>query len=161
MKADLLVLLTIFVAMVLSIVDMPNWSLWARPEWVLLVIFYWVLALPERFGVFFAAGIGLLQDSITASVYGRHVLAYTLVVAVVLVAHKRLRMFDAWQQAGMVFLLIGIERLIKYWIDLASGQQPAGLWFLFPAMISALIWPWLMVVLRSLRRRFGLIRVIH
>ena len=161
MKADLLVLFTIFVAMVLSIVDMPNWSLWARPEWVLLVIFYWVLALPERFGVFFAAGIGLLQDSITASVYGRHVLAYTLVVAVVLVAHKRLRMFDAWQQAGMVFLLIGIERLIKYWIDLASGQQPAGLWFLFPAMISALIWPWLMVVLRSLRRRFGLIRVIH
>lgn len=161
MKADLLVLFTLLVAMLLSIVDMPNWSLWARPEWVLLVIFYWVLALPERFGILSAAAVGLIQDSLTASVYGRHVLAYSLVVAVVVIAHKRLRMFDAWQQAGMIFLLIGIERLIKYWIDIASGLTPTGLWFLFPAMISALIWPWLMVVLRSLRRRVGLIRVIH
>ena len=161
MKADLLVLFTLLFAMLLSIVDMPNWSLWARPEWVLLVIFYWVLALPERFGIFSAAVVGLIQDSLTASVFGRHALAYSLVVAVVLIAHKRLRMFDPWQQAGVIFILIGIERLIKYWIDVATGLSPTGLWFLFPAMISALIWPWLMVVLRSLRRKVGLIRVIH
>lgn len=161
MKADLLLISTLFIAMLLSIVDMPNWSLWARPEWVLLVLFYWVMAFPERYGIFTAAFIGLLQDSLTASLLGRHVLAYTLVVAVVLIAHKRLRMFDVWQQAGFIFLLVGVERLVKYWIDIGSGQPPIGLWFLFPAMMSALIWPWLMVVLRSLRRYVGLIKVIH
>ena len=161
MKAELLMLLTILVAMFLSIIDMPNWSLWARPEWVLLVIFYWVLAVPERFGVFTAAGIGLIQDALTASMLGRHVLAYSLVVAVVLITHKRLRMFDVWQQAGVIFVLVGIERLISFWFDVLSGQNPSGLWFLFPAMISALIWPWLMVILRSLRRRAGLVRVMH
>lgn len=161
MRAELLMMATVLVAMLLSIVDMPNWSLWARPEWVLLVVFYWVLAAPERFGIFTAALIGLLQDSLTASLLGRHVLAYSLVVAVVVIAHKRLRMFDVWQQAGVIFLLIGIERLIKYWIDMASGLTPDGLWFLFPAMMSALIWPWLLVVLRTLRRRVGVIRAIH
>lgn len=161
MKADVLLISTLLLAMLLSIVDMPNWSLWARPEWVLLVLFYWVMAFPERYGIFTAACIGLLQDSLTASLLGRHVLAYTLVVAVVLIAHKRLRMFDVWQQAGFIFLLVGVERLVKYWIDIASGQPPVGLWFLFPAMMSALIWPWLMVVLRSLRRYVGLIKVIH
>ncbi len=160
MKAELLMFMTVIMAMLLSIVDMPSWSLWARPEWVLLVIFYWVLALPERFGIFTAAFIGLLQDSITASLMGKHAIAYSLVVAVVLIVHKRLRMFDVWQQAGIIFLLIGIERLIKFWVDMVTGQPSAGLWFLFPALISALIWPWLMVVLRSLRRRFGLVRRI-
>jgi rod shape-determining protein MreD len=43
---------------------MPDWAASARPEWVVLVLIYWILALPERVGV--AAGwlVGLsLGDS--------------------------------------------------------------------------------------------------
>ncbi len=160
MYASLVIVASLLVAILLSIIDMPHWSLWARPEWTLLVVLYWVLAIPERCGVFFAAAIGFFQDSLTGSIMGAHMLSYGLVVAVALMAHKQLRMFDAWQQAGFIFLLVGLEQLIEYWIGLATSQVKVGLWFLFPAIISALVWPWLMVVLRSLRRKTGLINRI-
>ena len=160
MRVSLVIITSLFVAMLLSIIEMPHWSLWARPEWTLLVVLYWVLAIPERCGVLFAAAIGLLQDSLTGSIMGAHMLSYSLVVTVALMAYKQLRMFDAWQQAGFIFFLVGLEQLIEYWIGLVTGQIETGLWFLFPAIISALIWPWLMVVLRSLRRKTGLVNRI-
>ncbi|CAA0079253.1 Rod shape-determining protein MreD [BD1-7 clade bacterium] len=156
MKANLLIWSTVFCALMLSILDMPNWSMMGRPEWVILVLIYWVLAMPERCGVLSGAFAGLCQDLIMGSPLGKHALAYAFVLAIVMVMHKRLRMYDIWHQAGIVFLLILFQYLIMYWVDLLVGFPAAGLWIIFPALISALIWPWLLVVLRSLRRRFGL-----
>ena len=160
MKALSTIVLTLVLAMILSVIYMPPWALWARPEWVLLVLVYWVLAVPERCGMTLAAFVGLLQDSLTGSLLGSHVLSYALIIAVVMLSHQRLRMYDVWQQAGFVFILIGLQQLMVYWIGLATGQQKVGLWFLLPAFISALIWPWLMVVLRGIRRSVGMVKNI-
>ena len=156
MKANLLILGSVFAALMLSILDMPNWSMMGRPEWVILVLIYWVLAMPERCGVLTGGFVGLVQDILSGSPVGQHALAYGFVLSVVVIMHKRLRMYDVWHQAGIVFLLICFQYLVMYWVDVVVGYPTAGLWLVFPALISALIWPWLMVVLRGLRRRFGL-----
>lgn len=160
MKAGLFIASTFFLAMVLNILSVPQWALWLRPEWLFLVLIYWVLALPEHFGVFTAALIGLVQDSLSASLLGEHMLAYSLVITIVLLGYKRLRMYDVWQQAGFVFLLLALEQLIEYWISLVGGLPSAGLWFLLPAVIGALIWPSLLVFLRGIRRKVGMINKI-
>lgn len=160
MKAVSLIALTLFVGMILSVVPVPQWALWARPEWLFLVLIYWTLALPERCGVLTAATVGFVQDSLTASLMGKHMLAYSIVIAITLIGYKRLRMYDVWQQAGFVFLLLCLEQLIEYWIGLAYGHSTVGLWFLLPAVIGALIWPWLLVFLRGIRRKTGMINKI-
>ena len=106
MKANVLIAFSLFISMLLSVVSMPEWALWARPEWPLLVLIYWSLAAPERCGIMVAALVGLFQDSLTASLLGKHMLAYSLAIAVTLLAYKRLRMFDVWKQAGFIFLLL-------------------------------------------------------
>ena len=160
MKAILLIALTFFLAMVLAVVPLPEWALWARPEWLFMLLIYWTIALPERCGVLTAAVTGLLQDSLTGCLLGKHVLAYSLVITIALVGYKRLRMYDAWQQAGLVFLLLSAEQLIEYWVSLAVGYPVQGLWFLLPAVMGALLWPWILVFLRGIRRKAGMINKI-
>ncbi len=42
------ILLTFLVAAVLSVLPLPEWLQWARPEWLTLTLIYWCIALPHR-----------------------------------------------------------------------------------------------------------------
>lgn len=157
MKALALIFGTLFLALLMSVLTMPDWALWARPEWTLLILIYWTLAFPEHCGVLIAGATGLLQDSLTGSLLGKHMLAFSLVIAIVLAMHKRLRMFDLWYQAYLIFFLILLENSVILFVDSLTGLTPKT-WLVFvAAMINALIWPWLMVALRGLRRQSGLV----
>ena len=157
MKAFFLVIATFIFAFWLTVLTMPDWSLWARPEWVLLVLIYWTLAFPERFGVLLAGFVGLLQDSITGSLLGQHMIAFALVIAIVVSMHQRFRMYDLWHQARFIFFFILLEYFVIYSIDRLTGFKMPVLMMVVPALMSALIWPWLMVALRGLRRQVGLV----
>ena len=45
------IFLTFFLAYLLAIVPFPEWAMDYRPEWVPLVLMYWVMALPYRVGI--------------------------------------------------------------------------------------------------------------
>lgn len=156
MKAILVISGTLFLAMLLSIISLPPSLLWARPEWTLMVLIFWILYAPQRCGVFLAALVGLFQDSLTASLLGKHMLAFAVVATIVVIAYKRLRMYEAWQQALVVFVLVGTAQMIENWVSLAMGEKAVGLWFLYPALVSALLWPWLVIFLRQFCRRIHL-----
>jgi len=155
-----MVLLTFMVALLLSIFPMPADMAWARPEWVAMVLIYWTIALPERIGLWTAFIAGLLIDGISGTLVGQNAFALSLISWVVLLTYQRLRMFAAWQQAFFVFVLIGMHQLVIHWLQSLQGIAAPSLKFLLPAATSALIWPWLMIFLRGLRRRAGLLRTI-
>lgn len=158
MKAFLAICATVFIALVLTIVPLPSWANWLRPEFTLLVLLYWAIALPHRCGVSFAAIIGIFQDSLTSQALGTHVLSFAVVIGLVQYAYKSLRLYDPWHQAGFIFVFIGVARLLEHWLALAGGLPDQGLSFLLPSLISCLIWPWLLIALRSLRRNMGLVQ---
>ena len=60
------IVVTFIVAMLLSVVALPDsipWELgYLRPQWVVLVLIYWIIALPHRIGIVVAWLIGLLLD---------------------------------------------------------------------------------------------------
>ncbi len=153
-------LVTFLVALLLTIFPMPSGMAWARPEWVAIVMIYWTIALPERVGLWTAFGVGLLVDGVTGVLIGQNALALSLISWAVLQTYQRLRMFAAWQQAFFIFVLIGVHQLVIHWIQSSQGMAAPTLKFLLPAATSALIWPWLMIFLRGLRRRAGLMRTI-
>jgi rod shape-determining protein MreD len=158
MKAILAIAFTLSLAVLFDVLPAPSWFNWVRPEFTLLVLIYWVIAMPERCGVLVAVLLGLMQDSLAASFLGIHVISFTVVTGITLLAYKRLRVFDAWQQASFVFMLVGMANLLHYWLSMLTGNPHMGWWFLLPSFISALIWPWLMVVLRKFRRQVGLVK---
>lgn len=140
-------------AILLSIMPWPVWAEPFRPDWVGLVLIYWCLAIPDRVGVGVGWLLGLVLDVLYGSLLGQHALAFALLAFVVVKIHLQVRMFPRWQQAVTVLVLLGIAHLLVLWIKGAIGQAPQTWAYWMPALVSAVIWPWIFVVLRDLRRR--------
>jgi rod shape-determining protein MreD len=87
-------------------------------------------------------------------VLGQNAFALVVVALLSLVLYQRLRVYSLWQQAGVVFVLIGINQLICQWVQNLQGVGARSLFFLLPAVSSALLWPVVLHTLRGLRRHY-------
>ncbi|NJD06633.1 MAG: rod shape-determining protein MreD, partial [Methylococcaceae bacterium] len=72
----IIVCVSLAFAMVLRILPWPPQWLAANPDWVLLFVVYWNMAIPDRFGVVAAWTTGLFADALTGRMLGQHALAY-------------------------------------------------------------------------------------
>lgn len=142
------------VAFLLAVAPLPHSMLWARPEWVTLVLIYWVIALPQRIGILVSFTVGLLLDSLEGAMLGQNALSLSVVAYLSLVLYQRLRVFNMWQQAAVVFVMVGINQMVGQWLQNLSGINAGNPLFLMPIAISALLWPGVMALLRQLRRHF-------
>lgn len=150
-----IIVATLAIGLWLSIIPLPEWARWARPEWVALILIYWVLALPHRVGVGVAFTVGLVLDLVEGAPPGENALALMLVAYLGLILYQRMRMYTPWQQAGIVFVLIGLNQLLCHWVQTLTTKVTPTMLFLLPALISALLWPTMLPLLRKIRRTFA------
>lgn len=154
--AGWVIFLCFFLAYLLAIVPFPDWAMNYRPQWVAMVLIYWAMALPYRVGIGFAWVAGLLMDILEGSLLGINALALAIIAYITLSLHQRLRMFSSLQQSGVVLALIGLHLMMTHWMKIAAEQAvDADLFFLLAAVSSAFIWPLMFVLLRQMRRSFG------
>ena len=150
-----IIILTFVIAFLLLMVPLPNWAQLLRPEWVAMVVIYWSMALPNRFGIGASWFAGLIVDVIRDSLLGQHALALAVVSFLTIRLHQRIRVYPPGQQALTIFLVMVINYLIILWIRGIMGQAP-NLWqVLVPALTTALMWPAVFIAMRFLRRQFG------
>jgi len=148
------IILSFIIAFFLLMMPLPNWAQLLRPEWVAMVVIYWSMALPNRFGVGFSWSAGLIVDVIRDSLLGQHALALAIVSFITIRLHQRIRVYPPGQQALTIFLVMIINYLIILWIRGIMGQAP-NLWqVLVPALTTALMWPAVFIAMRFLRRQF-------
>jgi rod shape-determining protein MreD len=150
----LVIVVTLCVAMLLMIVPMPEWARPFRPQWVTLVLLYWVIALPHRVGVGSGFGVGIVLDVLTGTLLGQHALGLSIVTFVAIQLHQRIRVFPFWQQSFGILVLLIVEHLLALWVSGATrGVAPGIIYWVVPP-IGALLWPWIFVTLRKIRRHF-------
>ena len=136
-------------ALLMSILPLPDALQAWRPEWVMLVLIFWVMHAPSWVGLWFALVMGLLLDAFLASPLGLHALALVFVIYVTRMTQRWSGVFSVRQTTALVFLLILLERSLTYAVLSVRGEMPTDLSYFLPAVASALIWP---TVLLSLRR---------
>lgn len=151
-----IIAITFLVALVLSVVSFPEFApvevSYLRPEWTVLVLIYWVIALPHRVGIVTAWMLGLIVDVLLGDLLGQHAIAYIIVAYVAQNLYQRLRMFSVWQQSFVVFAIVGINQLVNFWIESITGPAEWSFWYMLPSVVSALLWPGVFLMLRYLRR---------
>jgi rod shape-determining protein MreD len=145
---------TFVIALMLVALPLPGWAQQLRPEWVVLVLIYWCMALPHRFGIGYSWLAGLFVDVMTGTLLGQHALAYAVVAYVVIKLHQRVRVFPVWQQALLVLVLVLLSQLLTLWIKGAIDRVPESWTYWLPSVSSTLLWPWVFLLLRDIRRRF-------
>ncbi len=145
------IILTIIMAMCLRIAPWPGFLSSINPDWVLLVLIYWALAVPEHAGIFNAWTVGLLTDVLTGRVIGQHALAYILIIYCCLMLHKRLRQFPWPQQGLFIFSCLLFSQMLLFWLKII--QHPAQLHasFWLPIISGTLCWPLIYTAMRYVR----------
>ena len=146
--------ISVAIALMLAVAPLPNWAEMFRPAWVSLVVFYWVLALPERFNVGWAWLIGLLVDALTGSLLGTHAMTLTIIALIANRWHLKLRMHTQWQQGITLVFALTLNAILLFWIGGIEGHMTRPLDRFIPVIISALIWPWVYALLRRVRQRY-------
>ena len=151
-----IILGTLVLAALFTVLPLPDWLEAYRPEWVALVVIYWVVALPDRIGLFSAWITGFFMDVLEGSLLGLNALALALVAYLALSLYQRMRMFTAIQQSSTILILAGIHQLLSFCVLTANSQNTApNLIFMISALSSAIIWPFVFLALRYIRRTFN------
>ena len=149
-RSVLIITLTFLLAILLMLVQLPaSWQM-LRPEWVILVMVYWTLALPQRVGVMWAWWIGLLMDILLGTHLGLLAFAYAVIAYLVLKFHLQLRQYPLLQQTLPIVVFVILVKLVA--VAMAPGFVSNLVWG--PALASAIVWPATFKILRWLRRRF-------
>ena len=148
----MIIALSFIAALALTVVPLPDWLAPLRPEWVVLVLIYWCMALPERIGVGIAWLTGLLLDVLRSGLLGQHALSLAVVAYITLQLYQRLRIFPLWQQAFSVFILVLLHLMRNQDQGISGNPLTSGLDT--PAFSSTLAWPFVLCC-RGLRRRLA------
>jgi rod shape-determining protein MreD len=147
------IFLSLLVGLILMILPLPDPVQIYRPNWVALILIYWNMALPRRVGPWIAFFIGIVVDTSQGTLLGQHALALVIIIYINQVFHQRIRVMSLVQQAIYVFGLLVISQVIIVWVEGIMGRPPPLLAFFSAPFIGMLIWPWVFVILRDIRRK--------
>ena len=100
----LLPLGTLIIALLLSILPLPEVIVFLRPDWVAIVLVYWSLFKPGHFGFLTAFWLGLVLDTLYGSLLGQHALALLAVTYIARHFHLRIRVFPIWQMSVTILV---------------------------------------------------------
>ncbi len=145
-----LVVFTAAISLLGAVWPLAIWASWLRPELAAMTVVYWVINSPFKIGMVYAWSLGLAVDVLEGAVLGQNALGLTVLAYLCFLLHQRLRMLSVVEQAFSVFILVGIYQLIGYWVHGLTGGNYYSMAFLIPALVSALLWPWMKLTLDRL-----------
>ena len=141
---------SLLLAMILTIIPLPDWIRYIRPDWVTMVAIFWSITLPRVYGIGSAWITGLLMDVLLNSLLGQNAMTLSLLVYISSRMHQQFVTAPLMQQAIFVCLLLLIKQFLSFWIAGMTGHLPANMALYFaPSLIALLLWPWLFIVLRD------------
>ncbi|MEL0027920.1 MAG: rod shape-determining protein MreD [Perlucidibaca sp.] len=140
---------SLMLSLLLSILPLPQGLAPWRPEWVTLMLVFWVMHAPMWVGVCTAAFMGMLLDVLLDTPLGLHASSLVMVVYLGRVTQRWAGIFSIRQTTALVLLLVLAGRALRFAELKLFGVPPADWSYLLPVLASALVWP---TVLLSLRR---------
>jgi rod shape-determining protein MreD len=145
--------LSALAALILAVLPLPAAIDAFRPDFLVLVVFYWSIESPRAGGLTLAFVAGLALDVIRGVVLGQHALALTLMAAWATHLRLRLRVFSVLSQSLVIFALLTGYQFVLFWVDGATGNPVTAFGRWLAPLIGALIWPLLAGLLSRLHER--------
>lgn len=153
---NLIILLTLLIALMASIMPLPLSVDAFRPDWVLIVLIYWCMALPGRVNIITAWVMGFILDVLLGSILGVHAAAMAISVFIVAENFQKIRNFSIWQQALITGILAALYHLVVFWLQRFLIDVTFLSSYLYPVITTIVLWPWVFYLLRKVRRHFSI-----
>lgn len=146
-------LLSVFVALLLSIMPLPEALVPWRPEWLMLLIIFWGMHAPQWFGIWFALTLGLVLDVLLATPLGFYGLSAVVVMQLTRATERWKGVFSVRQTTLYLVLLVAVARGIHYVVLAMQNLTPDASIFFLPVLSSAMMWPTLLLLLKRWSQR--------
>lgn len=132
--------LSLILAYLCLLLPWSGLALSLRPDFVLLVIIFWLIRAPNLCNVGTAWCVGLFVDLATGGTFGQYAMAYTVTAFFAVVYQRRLVLFNGTQQVFYVFLLLIISQITLLILKTFSGAEALGWSYLLPSITGILLW---------------------
>jgi rod shape-determining protein MreD len=145
---------TLVFALLLMLVPLPHVLEPFKPYWPALVLLYWALESgDQRITLGLAFVLGVCADLLNGVLLGEQALRLCVLAFIALRFRSRLRFFPMWQQTLAILALLLNDRFLLLIVRAFAGEAtPSALWWASP-FVSALLWPFLFLLLDDLRMR--------
>ncbi|MGB2833064.1 MAG: rod shape-determining protein MreD [Methylotenera sp.] len=131
---------SLLLAFICLLFPWSGFALKLRPDFLLLVIIFWLMRAPSLCNVGTAWVAGLLVDLATGGIFGQYALAYTVTAFFAVVYQRRLVLFNHTQQLLYVFLLLIISQITLLILKVFAGAEIWGWAYFLPSLTGTLLW---------------------
>ena len=143
-----LLLSSLAIAVLLTLIPLPQVINYFRPNWLLLLVIGWMLIAPYQVGLLAVWLIGIGQDILYNAPLGEHALIFTLIAYLLIKFQARINFFAFGHKILIVLSLIVLVYLLEFWLRNLLGDY-VKVWFYWAPIITTLIfWPWVDIFLR-------------
>ncbi len=150
------VLLTIILALMLTMMPLPDSVSAFRPDWVALIMIFWTMTVPRRISVGVAWIVGIFVDVSQGTLLGQHALALCAVAYVTVKFHLLMRVFPLMQLTATIFAILALYQFLLFWINGVVGINAPSISYWAPVITGTLIWPLLYTFVSGVRYRVQL-----
>ena len=134
----------------------PEWLALLRPEWMVLVCFFWAVELPERIGLVGVWLCGTLVDVLVGDAVGSNGACLAAVSLAGWKLQARMRLYSPFQEIALVFVVSLGVLWIKALIDNLLSGVAFTPYIVVNAFCTSLWWIPLSGVLRRFKTSFDI-----
>lgn len=150
------IILFFVVSLVMELAPWPIGFQAFKPSWLVLVLTYWALAIPNKVSIGIAFLLGVIWDIVLGSTLGIHALVLSVAFYFIAKNYLVLRNLSLWFQSLLVIIFVFSIRFAIFLVELFLHNAVFNWQEIFGAIASGILWPWVFLLMRKMRRKVGL-----
>lgn len=147
--------ISILIAYVISIIPLPEPLVWCRPQFLVMVMVFWVMKSNVSGLLWIAWFSGLGLDLLTGSLLGQHALSLSLLIYTCIKLRPYLHLYRRWQHGLLMLLLSLFYVSVQVWVLGHFQQNFVSALFWFSSLLTSIIWLFIYPYLPTLQKAAG------
>ena len=152
----LVIWLTLLIGLCVQIIPWsPEYNIF-KPHLLMLIMAYWLIALPHRIGMGVAFLLGIVLDLFSGSLLGIHAFIFSCVAYLLIFKFQLIRNLALWQQSIVIFAVSLCYNLLVFLFQVSIYHTiTISPLILVSSLIDGLLWIVIYLSLRLIRRNFA------
>ena len=152
----LVIWLTLLIGLCVQIIPWsPEYNIF-KPHLLMLIMAYWLIALPHRIGMGVAFLLGIVLDLFSGSLLGVHAFIFSCVAYLLIFKFQLIRNLALWQQSIIIFAVSLCYNLLVFLFQVSIYHTiTISPLILVSSLIDGLLWIVIYLSLRLIRRNLA------